>query len=405
MLLGAYLEHTSGRLGVGLLLLLAAAGKSAQFPFSFWISRAMEGPTPSSALFYGALSVHAGAYLLLRTYPIWGDVTLVHICVGALGLLTAILCTLFSRTQHTIKGQVGYASVTQVGLIFVELAFGFRWLALVHISANALLRCYQLLVSPSAVAYLLRQQSSVGAARVSDERSLARKWLPPRLRATLYVFALSEGYLETSVRKLFWVPLQKLGKVLRYIDGTIFASAVTLGVVVTMKRASLAPLQEFEIALASAILAVSFSAISVGCRRAPACAILWAAGSCLILSLSVFMAWHGRDIAAESVYGATIFLSCALGVLAILSVLFGRARKSAIAHWIAMACALTGALGVMGFPPLPTFFGEGILLHGAFQIHRVFAILLSGLFALNGYLAMRAFAFAFYRKVSLEPRL
>ena len=54
---------------VGLLLLVAAAGKSALIPFSGWLPRAMEGPTPSSAVFYGALSVHLGAFLLLRVSP------------------------------------------------------------------------------------------------------------------------------------------------------------------------------------------------------------------------------------------------------------------------------------------------------------------------------------------------
>ena len=60
-------------LPLGLLLTFAALGKSAQFPFSGWLPRAMEGPTPSSAIFYGALSVHAGAYLLLRTAPLWSE--------------------------------------------------------------------------------------------------------------------------------------------------------------------------------------------------------------------------------------------------------------------------------------------------------------------------------------------
>src|SRR5262249_6045676 len=55
---------------VGLLLVVAAAGKSALVPFSGWLPRAMEGPTPSSAVFYGALSVHLGAFLLLRVGPI-----------------------------------------------------------------------------------------------------------------------------------------------------------------------------------------------------------------------------------------------------------------------------------------------------------------------------------------------
>ena len=57
------------RVIVCLLLLLAAAGKAAQVPFSGWLPRAMEGPTPSSAIFYGAISIHAGAYLLLRVQP------------------------------------------------------------------------------------------------------------------------------------------------------------------------------------------------------------------------------------------------------------------------------------------------------------------------------------------------
>ncbi len=55
---------------VGTLLLVAAAGKSALVPFSGWLPRAMEGPTPSSAVFYGALSVHLGAFLLLRISPL-----------------------------------------------------------------------------------------------------------------------------------------------------------------------------------------------------------------------------------------------------------------------------------------------------------------------------------------------
>ena len=52
------------------LVVVAAAGKSALIPFSGWLPRAMEGPTPSSAVFYGALSVHLGAFLLLRCSPL-----------------------------------------------------------------------------------------------------------------------------------------------------------------------------------------------------------------------------------------------------------------------------------------------------------------------------------------------
>ena len=66
---------------LALLFLLSAMGKSAQLPFSGWLPRAMEGPTPSSALFYGAVSIHAGLFLLLRVWPVL-EVSLVARAVG-----------------------------------------------------------------------------------------------------------------------------------------------------------------------------------------------------------------------------------------------------------------------------------------------------------------------------------
>src|SRR5690606_21367052 len=75
---------------VGGLLLVAVAGKSALIPFSGWLPRAMEGPTPSSAVFYGALSVHLGAYLLLRVSPILDAAPGLSAAVVVLGLATAV---------------------------------------------------------------------------------------------------------------------------------------------------------------------------------------------------------------------------------------------------------------------------------------------------------------------------
>ena len=63
-------QHGNQLAVLGLLLLVAALIKSAQFPFSYWLPRAMEGPTTSSAIFYGALSVHMGLFLMLRTFAL-----------------------------------------------------------------------------------------------------------------------------------------------------------------------------------------------------------------------------------------------------------------------------------------------------------------------------------------------
>ena len=59
---------------IALMIVIAAVAKSAQMPFSHWLPRAMEGPTSSSAIFYGSLSVHLGVFLLLRTYTYWNSI-------------------------------------------------------------------------------------------------------------------------------------------------------------------------------------------------------------------------------------------------------------------------------------------------------------------------------------------
>jgi len=131
---GGYLEF----FGLSLLLILAAAGKSAQFPFCFWIPRAMEGPTPSSAIFYGALSVHLGVFLLLRTQPIWGFEIASRLIVLSIGALTVLVASLSEQAQSNIKGQIAYASITQVGLMFIELALGLESIVLMQFSWKCL---------------------------------------------------------------------------------------------------------------------------------------------------------------------------------------------------------------------------------------------------------------------------
>mgnify|MGYP006276582153 CR=1 FL=1 len=185
-------------ISIGLLLLIAAAGKGAQWPFSSWLPRAMEGPTPSSAIFYGALSIHAGILLLLRTRSLWLAHDEVRWVMGGLGLISALVATGVGRTQANIKGQIAYASMTQVGIMLVELALGWpRMIVLLHVVANATLRTYQLLASPSVVAHLLQMQTSRAAA---GHRWSVESWLPKRLALSLYAFALNEGFLDYNPR-------------------------------------------------------------------------------------------------------------------------------------------------------------------------------------------------------------
>ncbi|HEX6836613.1 MAG TPA: proton-conducting transporter membrane subunit [Polyangia bacterium] len=396
MLVAACLQASGERSGhvIGLLLLLAAMGKSAQAPFSFWVARAMEGPTPSSALFYGALSVHAGAYLLLRNFPLFADVTTVRVCIGVVGLVTAVLCTMFSRVQPTIKGQIGYASVTQVGIMFVEIALGLTHLALLHVVSNALLRCYQLLVSPSVVAHRLRQQASAGAARAGITRSLYARLVPDAWWPTLYAFALSEGYLKDVLKVALWSPLRRLGAELAQRRQLVAVAAGLLFVAtLTLRPVAVA------VAPALILLALSFSAIGLARWRSPAPALAWISASNL---LAVAAAAATTDHARFAVlfYAPAIVGSCLLGILGI--------RAAGLAHgvmtrfsgrWqgrpVAGAVAFAGVLGIAGVPLFPTFWGEDLIVHATLDGGRWLSFAVAAIFAANGYLAMRNFAYSF----------
>ncbi|QDV64048.1 proton-conducting transporter transmembrane domain-containing protein [Crateriforma conspicua] len=199
----------SHALFVGALLLLAAMGKSALVPFSGWLPRAMEGPTPSSAIFYGALSVHLGAYLLLRVGPLLEASTLLQIAVVFVGLISAIFGTLTARVQTDIKSALAFASLTQVGIIVVEIGCGLRYLALVHIIGHACLRTLQLLRAPTLLHDYHTLENAIGGHLQRNETILAR-WLPTRLRAGLYATAIERGYLDGSIGDMVVRPFTRL---------------------------------------------------------------------------------------------------------------------------------------------------------------------------------------------------
>lgn len=189
---------------VGLLLLLAAAGKSALVPFSGWLPRAMEGPTPSSAVFYGALSVHLGAFLLLRASPILEGSAVLSALVVLLGLATAVLAYLAGSVQTDIKSALSFASLSQVGVIVAEIGFGFRYVALVHILGHACLRTLQFVRAPTLLHDYRTLENAIGDRLPTSEApwGLAAR----RSHAWLYRFALERGYLDSFLWDYIVVP-------------------------------------------------------------------------------------------------------------------------------------------------------------------------------------------------------
>jgi NAD(P)H-quinone oxidoreductase subunit 5 len=205
----------SQALFVGLLLLVAAAGKSALVPFCGWLPRAMEGPTPSSAVFYGALSVHLGAFLLLRAGPIVASSLILCAVIVTLGLLTAILAALAARVQTDIKSALSFASLTQVGLIVAEIGLGLRWIALIHLLGHACLRTLQFLRAPTLLHDYRNLENAIGS-RLPRSTNYGSQWIPTPLHLWLYRFAMERGYLDASLTDYVARPF---GRVFRYFDG------------------------------------------------------------------------------------------------------------------------------------------------------------------------------------------
>jgi NAD(P)H-quinone oxidoreductase subunit 5 len=198
---------------VGSLLLIAAAGKSALIPFSGWLPRAMEGPTPSSAIYYGSLSVHLGAFLLLRMGPLLEHSLLLCVVTAGLGLATALMAMMVARVQCDIKSALSYAALTQVGLIVAEigvagcLAFaghelqgsardwlllaskGLRYVALIHVMGHACVRTLQFLRASSVLQDYRMLENAIGqriaAVQAHDP---GHPWW--------YRFSLERGYLD-----------------------------------------------------------------------------------------------------------------------------------------------------------------------------------------------------------------
>lgn len=188
-------------LAVGSLLLIAAAGKSGLVPFSGWLPRAMEGPTPSSAVFYGALSVHLGAFLLLRASPILECSLGLCALVVALGLATATLAYLAARVQTDIKSALSFAALSQVGLIVAEIGLGLRYVALVHVLGHACLRTLQFVRAPS----LLHDHHALENA-LGGHLPNARPQPAGPVHDWLYRFGLERGYLDAFLRTYFVAP-------------------------------------------------------------------------------------------------------------------------------------------------------------------------------------------------------
>jgi len=197
----------TSKLHIGIILMgfmTAAFAKSAQFPFSGWISRALEGPTPSSAVFYGAIMVHAGVYLLIRLEPLLLQVPALMTVIMLVGVITAIYAYLIGLVQTDVKSALLFSTLAQVGIMMIWIGLGWFDLALGHIVVHAIWRTYQFLHAPSYMQHVQQAAKPVP------------NWL--RKQRWLYTAALQRFWLDGMADWLVTNPTRLLAKEIIVFD-------------------------------------------------------------------------------------------------------------------------------------------------------------------------------------------
>jgi NAD(P)H-quinone oxidoreductase subunit 5 len=203
---------------IATLLIVAAAGKSALLPFSSWLPRAMEGPTPSSAVYYGSLSIHAGCFLLLRAAPLLEQAPAARLLAGVVGVATALFAGTATRVQSDVKSSLAYASLTQVGIIVTEIALGWYTLAFVHLAGHACFRLLQFLSAPNVLHDLHGLEDAMGDRAIAGAEAHAGIVRSDRARRQLFLIALERGFLDTMLDRFVVEPFLKLAAVLTRLD-------------------------------------------------------------------------------------------------------------------------------------------------------------------------------------------
>jgi len=179
---------------VSFLLVATASMQSSQLPFFSWLPQALENASTASAILLTTLTAQMGVFLLLRTSPFWEHQVSVRVLIALLGLAGAAMAAGFARAQSSVKRRIAYISMAHTGLIFIEVAAGFKNLALMHIAANAFLNAYRLLVPPPLVG------PTVGERIVSNNKTWEDR-LPKKLKYTVYMLYTKEWGLYSRLSR------------------------------------------------------------------------------------------------------------------------------------------------------------------------------------------------------------
>ena len=162
--------------------LIAAAAKSAQFPFMTWLPDAMEAPTPVSALIHAATMVNAGVYLLARFYPAFAPVPGWTTAVIVVGMLTALLAAIMALVANDLKRVLAYSTVSQLGYMVYAVGAGGIFASQFHLLSHAVFKAL-LFLGAGAIIH------AIGTRDMRQMGGLGRRM--PLIRATFIIGALA----------------------------------------------------------------------------------------------------------------------------------------------------------------------------------------------------------------------
>ncbi|MEQ8580591.1 MAG: NADH-quinone oxidoreductase subunit L [Marinoscillum sp.] len=159
-------------------LMIGALGKSAQFPFSGWLPKAMAGPTPVSALIHAATMVAAGVYLLIRVAPFLSPPVLNT--TAAIGAVTAFMAAVSALTQHDIKKVLAYSTISQLGYMVMGIGAGAYQASLFHLWTHAFFKAGLFLAAGAVIHYLHTLKHTDSTFDAQDMRTMGglKKVLP-----------------------------------------------------------------------------------------------------------------------------------------------------------------------------------------------------------------------------------
>ena len=136
---------------IGVLLMVGAAGKSAQIPLYVWLPDAMEGPTPVSALIHAATMVTAGVYMVARSHVIFERAPLALMVVAIIGTLTALFAATIGLVQTDIKKVLAYSTVSQLGYMFMACGVAAFSAGIFHLMTHAFFKGLLFLAAGSVI--------------------------------------------------------------------------------------------------------------------------------------------------------------------------------------------------------------------------------------------------------------